>query len=145
MVSDGLSSPRNQTKDNTLNADTPASSRPRETARLLYDHPLPNAPGKSIIGLEVTYPPGGFTPPHTHAGATVVARVTAGSILSGMNGDPPRVYGVGEGFVEMPGCHHTVGENNSADEPATLEAVFVVDSEVVSKGYEGLTVVDEEW
>lgn len=121
------------------------SSRPRETVKLLYDHDLPNAPGKSIVGLEVTYPPGGFTPPHRHAGATVVARVTEGAVLSGMNGEPPRVYGVGEGFVEMPGCHHTVGENNSRDRIAKLVAVFVVDTEVVGRGYENLTVVDEGW
>lgn len=93
----------------------------------------------------MTYPPGGFTPPHRHAGATVVARVTEGAILSGMNGDPPRVYGAGEGFVEAPGCHHTVGENNSREGPARLVAVFVVDTEVVKKGYEVLTVVDEGW
>lgn len=74
-----------------------------------------------------------------------MARVTEGSILSGMNGEPPTVYGVGEGFVEMPGCHHTVGENNSRDRIAKLVAVFVVDSEVVGRGYEGLTVIDEGW
>lgn len=103
------------TEDSSLKFATRPSSRPRETVKLLYDHVLPNVPGKSIVGLEVTYPPGGFTPPHRHAGATVVARVTEGSILSGMNGEPPTVYGVGEGFVEMPGCHHTVGENASRD------------------------------
>lgn len=112
---------------------------------MLYDHELQNAPGKSIVGLEVTYPPGGFTPPHRHAGATVVARVTEGAILSGMNGNPPRVYGVEESFVETPGCHHTVGKNNSRDSTAKLVAVFVVDTEVVRKGYENLTVIDEGW
>lgn len=112
---------------------------------MLYDHELQNAHGKSIVGLEVTYPPGGFTPPHTHAGATVVARVTEGAILSGMNGNPPQVYGVGESFVETPGCHHTVGENNSSDSTAKLVAVFIVDTEVVRKGYEDLTVIDEGW
>lgn len=88
-------------------------SRPRETVQVLYDHELQNAAGKSIIGIEVTYPPDGFTPPHRHSGTTVVARATEGSILSGFNGEPPRVYGVGESFMESPGCHHTVGENSS--------------------------------
>lgn len=72
-----------------------------------------------------------------------MARVTEGAILSGMNGEPPAVYEAGSGFVEAPGCHHTVGENHGLERPARLVAVFVVDSEVVSKGYEGLTVVDE--
>ncbi|KAK2608183.1 hypothetical protein N8I77_006807 [Diaporthe amygdali] len=120
-------------------------SRPRETTNILYDYELKNAPGKSIVGLEVTYPPGGFTPPPTHAGATVVAHVTEGCILSGMNGNPPRVYGAGESFMETPGCHHTAGENTSHDISAKLVAVFVVNTEVVRKGYEGLTVIDEEW
>lgn len=74
-----------------------------------------------------------------------MARVTEGSILSGMNGDLPRVYETGESFVEMPDCHHTVGENNSREKPARLVAVFVVDTEVVRKGYENLTVIDEGW
>lgn len=81
--------------------------------KVLYDYEIQNAAGKSVVGLEVSYPPDGFTPPHTHAGATVVAYVTEGSILSGMNGEPPRVYEVGQSFMEAPGCHHTVGENNS--------------------------------
>lgn len=74
-----------------------------------------------------------------------MAHVTEGSILSGMNGNPPRVYKAGESFMETPGCHHTAGENNSREIPAKLVAVFVVDTEVVRKGYEGLTVIDEEW
>ncbi|KAL1851980.1 hypothetical protein Daus18300_012403 [Diaporthe australafricana] len=124
--------------------DLESETRPRETGKILYDYELQNAPGKSIVGLEVVYPPCGFTPPHTHAGATVVAHVTEGSILSGMNGNPPRVYEVGESFMELPGCRHTVGENPSSEVPAKLVAVFIVDTEVVRKVYQGLTVLDEE-
>ncbi|KAF9871441.1 hypothetical protein CkaCkLH20_11088 [Colletotrichum karsti] len=119
--------------------------RPRETGKVLYDYELANAPGKSVVGLEVVYPPNGFTPPHRHAGATVVAQVIEGTVLSGMNGNPPRVYEVGESFMEMPGCHHTVGENPSQVDVAKLHAVFIVDTSVVKKGYENLTVIDEEW
>ena len=70
--------------------------------KLLYDYELKNAPGKSVVGVEVTYPPNGWTPPHTHSGATVVATVTEGQILSGMNGNPPKVYEVGEHFMICP-------------------------------------------
>jgi hypothetical protein len=62
-----------------------------------------------------------------------------------MNGETPRVYCVGESFMEAPGCHHTVGENPSGIIPAKLIAVFVVDTEVVKNGYSSLTVVDEGW
>lgn len=110
---------------------------------MLYDYELKNAPGKSIVGFEVHFPPGGYTPPHRHAGASVVATVTEGQMLSGMNGNPPKVYEVGESFMELPGCHHTVGENNSQEKPATFVAVLVVDTEVVKKGYDHLVVLDD--
>ncbi|OAQ58513.1 RmlC-like jelly roll fold protein [Pochonia chlamydosporia 170] len=126
-----------------MSSDATESSRPRESLKVLFDHELTNAPGKSIIGVEVAYPPNGFTPPHRHAGATVVALVQDGQLLSGMNGNPPKVYLPGESFVELPGCHHTVGENNSKEESAKLLAIFVVDTSVVkTQGYAGLSVFD---
>ena len=67
-----------------------------------------------------------------------------GSVLSGMNDYPPKVYNVGESFIEFPGCHHTVGENSSKTAPARLTAVFVVDSKVIENGFAGLVVLDEE-
>ncbi|KAK4946529.1 hypothetical protein LTR10_014381 [Elasticomyces elasticus] len=118
-------------------------SRPRENIKLLYDYELENAPGKSIVGVEVHFSPRGFTPPHRHGGATVVATVTDGQVLSGMNGNPPKVYEVGESFMELPGCHHTVGENASQEKPATFIAVFIVDTEVVRMGYDRLSVLDD--
>lgn len=111
----------------------------------MYDYELTNAPGKSVIGVEVSYPPGGYTPPHRHGGATVVAVITEGEILCGMNGNPPQVYRVGETFRELPGCHHTVSENVSRELPAKLVATFIVDTEVVKTGgYDALTVLDVE-
>jgi quercetin dioxygenase-like cupin family protein len=110
---------------------------------VLYDYELKNAPGMSVVGIEIDFPPRGFTPPHRHGGATVVATILEGQVLSGMNGNPPKVYGVGESFLEMPGCHHTVGENVSQEKHAKLVAVFVVDTKVVRAGYENLTVIDE--
>lgn len=110
---------------------------------MLYDYELKNAPGKSIVAMELFFPPNGWTPPHRHGGATVVAYVTEGRVLSGMNGNPPKVYNVGESFMEMPGCHHTVGENDSKTEPAKVIANFVVDTEVLKDGYQALVVLDE--
>ncbi|OAA56265.1 cupin domain protein [Niveomyces insectorum RCEF 264] len=118
--------------------------RVREDIKLLYDYKLKNAPGKSVVGVEVQFPPGGSTPPHRHGGATVVVTVTDGEVLSGMNGNAPVVYGVGETFMELPGCHHTVAENNSQEKPATFTAVFIVDTAVVELGYDRLTVLDDE-
>ncbi|CAF3496581.1 hypothetical protein SNK03_005847 [Fusarium graminearum] len=124
---------------------TNPSNRPRESVKLLYDHEITNAPGMSIVGLEVHYGPNGWTPPHTHSGATVVATVTKGRLLSGMNGNPPKVYGVGESFREFPGCHHTVSDNASDTEDCTFVAVVVIETEVLKKGYQILTVLDAGW
>ncbi|KID95781.1 cupin domain protein, partial [Metarhizium majus ARSEF 297] len=120
-----------------------SSARPRESLSIIFDHKLANAPGKSIVGVQLEYPPNGFTPPHRHGGATVVAVIQEGQVLSGMNGNPPKVFHPGESFVELPGCHHTVGENNSKVEGAKFMAIFVVDTEVLeTQGYEGLTILD---
>jgi quercetin dioxygenase-like cupin family protein len=119
------------------------SSRPRESIEIVFDHELTNAPGKSIVGVQLEYPPNGFTPPHRHGGATVVAVIQEGQVLSGMNGNPPKVYNPGESFIERPGCHHTVGENNSMEKSARFMAIFVVDTDVLkSRGYAALTEFD---
>jgi hypothetical protein len=41
---------------------------------------------------------------------------------------PAKVYQVGEGFYEVPGAHHRISENASERDPASLLAVFIVDS-----------------
>ena len=96
---------------------------------VLYDHPLPNAPGKSLKGILVEYAPGGASPAHTHAkSAFIAATVLEGAIRSQVNDGPPRVYTAGEHFTEMPGDRHAVSENASKTAPARLLAVFVVDT-----------------
>lgn len=82
--------------------------------------------------------------PHTHAGAAVFAIITEGKVLTGLNGDPPRVYTVGEHYIEQPGWHHTVGENASAQAPAKIVATVIVDTEVIRAGaYHNLVMPDE--
>jgi quercetin dioxygenase-like cupin family protein len=52
-----------------------------------FSEPIPNTPGKSLIAVVVTYPPGGKTPPHHHAGsAFVTGYVLSGAIRSQVNG-----------------------------------------------------------
>ncbi|KAI5461847.1 RmlC-like cupin domain-containing protein [Mariannaea sp. PMI_226] len=121
-------------------------SRPRGEVKVLFDYKLANAPGMSTVGFEVTYTPNAWTPPHRHGGATVVAFVTEGEVLSGMNGNPPQVYRPGESFMELPGCHHTVSENNSKEKSAKLVAVFTIETATLEAvGYAGLTQLDEGW
>lgn len=101
-----------------------------DPVRIAFEHAIPNVPGKSLIALVVTYPPGSKSPSHRHAdSAFIYAHVLSGAIRSQVGDEPPRVYRVGEGFHEVPGSHHRVSENASDTEAASLLAVFVVDSE----------------
>jgi quercetin dioxygenase-like cupin family protein len=98
--------------------------------RLVYDHVLPNVPGKSIRGVLVDYAPGGSSPAHTHPkSAFIYATVLEGAIRSQVNGGPVKTYRAGESFSELPGDRHNVSANASTTERARLLAVFVVDTE----------------
>lgn len=97
---------------------------------IVYEHELPNAPGKSIKGILVEYGPGGFSPGHTHPNsAFIYATVLTGAIRSQVNDGPVKAYKAGENFSEMPGDRHGVSANDSKTEPASLLAVFVVDTD----------------
>ncbi|OCP05805.1 MULTISPECIES: cupin domain-containing protein [unclassified Ensifer] len=96
---------------------------------LVYEHELPNVPGKSIKGVLVEYGPGGSSEAHTHPStAFIYATVLEGSILSQVNDGPVKEYKAGESFSEMPGDRHGVSANGSKSKSAKLLAVFVVDT-----------------
>ena len=101
-----------------------------EKVTLVYEHVLPNVPGKSLKAVLVEYAPGGSSPAHTHAkSAFIYATVLSGAIRSQINDGPVKVYRAGESFSEMPGDHHRISANASETEPARLLAVFVVDTD----------------
>lgn len=111
----------------TAAAGEASDSKPRAT--LVYDHVLPNVPGKSIRGVMVEYAPGATSPAHMHpSSAFIYATVLEGAIRSQVNDGPVMTYRVGESFSEFPGDRHSVSENASTTEPARLLAVFVVDT-----------------
>jgi quercetin dioxygenase-like cupin family protein len=93
---------------------------------LISSHALPDIPGKHVTIVRVTYGPGGFTPPHRHAG-TVTAYITKGQIRSQLKGGPVEIFEVGQSFFEPPGAIHLVSANASNTEWAELIAVFVAD------------------
>lgn len=97
---------------------------------LVYDHQLPNVPGKSMRAVLVEYDPGGTSPGHTHPNsAFIYATVLEGAIRSQVNDGPITTYSAGESFSEYPGDRHGVSENASKIVPARLLAVFVVDTD----------------
>ena len=96
---------------------------------LVYQHELPNVPGKSVKGVLVEYGPGGYSPGHLHPkSAFIYATVLEGAVRSQINEGPATVYTVGQNFTELPGDRHAVSANASETQPAKLLAVFVVDS-----------------
>jgi quercetin dioxygenase-like cupin family protein len=100
-----------------------------ETVTPVFRRAIPNIPGRSMVAVVVTYPPGGKSAVHRHApSAFIYAYVLSGAIRSQVDEEPPKIYQAGQGFYEDPGAHHGVSENASATEPASLLAVFVVDS-----------------
>ena len=92
----------------------------------ITSHALPNVAGKRVTVVRVFYGPGGFTPPHYHAGS-VTAYVTKGEIRSQLGGGPVETFKVGQSFFEPPGSTHLISANASNTEPAELIAIFIAD------------------
>ncbi|MGH8128722.1 MAG: cupin domain-containing protein [Gammaproteobacteria bacterium] len=108
-------------------AAAPKSKNAKVT--LVYQHELPNVPGKSIKGVLVEYGPGGYSPGHMHPkSAFIYATVLEGAIRSQVNDRPVTIYKAGQSFSELPGDRHCVSANASETKPAKLLAVFVVDT-----------------
>ncbi|MGB8808556.1 MAG: cupin domain-containing protein [Acinetobacter calcoaceticus] len=103
---------------------------PVEKVKPNFEHAISNIPGKSLIALEVDYPPGGDSIPHTHAKSSFIyAYVVEGSIESKVNNEKPKIYQAGQSWFEEPGAVHSISRNVSKTKPAKLLAVFVVDTD----------------
>src|SRR5262249_29695515 len=116
-------------------ADAPQSKS--ATVTLVYQHELPNVPGKSIKGVLVEYGPGGYSPGHMHPkSAFIYATVLEGAIRRQVNDAPGTTYARGQRFPGLAGhpqpgrppARHSVSANASETTPAKLLAVFVVDT-----------------
>jgi quercetin dioxygenase-like cupin family protein len=106
-----------------------ANAQDQEQVKPVFQHAIPNAEGKKMVAVVVSYPPGAKSAPHHHAPSSFIyAYVLSGSIRSQVGDEPAKIYKVGEGFYELPGSHHIVSENASDKEPASMLAIFVVNS-----------------
>lgn len=120
----GKSSPKATAKETAHGYDAD-----KARVSVVYDHVLPNVPGKSMKGILVEYLPGGSSPCHTHPkSAFIYATVLEGAITSQVNDGPVKTYKAGENFSEFPGDKHGVSRNASNTKPAKLLAVFVLDT-----------------
>ena len=114
---------------------------------LAFRYALANCPGKSAVGVVVDFGSWAATPPHRHGGASVAVYVLEGAVVNAMNDEPAHVVQAGGSWYEAPGCHHRVSDNCSAEHPARLLAVFVVDTVVLEEGggLDALVEIDEEY
>ena len=114
----------------TLGVGSGIAADKNSNVTLVYEHTLPNVPGKSIKAVLVEYGPGDASSAHTHPkSAFIYATVLEGAIRTSVNDGPVVTYHAGQNFSEMPGDRHSVDENASKTEPAKLLAVFVVDTD----------------
>ena len=114
----------------TSSAHEPTPTGAHDIVTENFSRAISNVPGKSLVAVEVVYPPGGASYPHVHArSAFIYAYVVSGSIVSKVNDQPARLYKAGQSFFEEPGARHAVSRNASKIKPAKLLAVFVVDSD----------------
>jgi quercetin dioxygenase-like cupin family protein len=105
-----------------------ASTGEGATEKPLLSEKLPNVPGKTLTVVVVDYRPGGYSAPHRHpASGFVFAYVVSGAIRSQVEGEPLRVYRVGQSWTEPPNAHHLVSANASKTRPARLIAWIIAD------------------
>lgn|SRR2546423_2660424 len=89
--------------------------------------PLKRDRGKVTV-LEVTYAPGGFSPPHRHP-CPVIGYVVNGAIRTAVDEGRDAVIHAGEAFYEAPNGIHRVSANASDRVPVRFLAFFLCDND----------------
>jgi quercetin dioxygenase-like cupin family protein len=107
---------------------TSAPSQLEPRARTVFLHALPSLDGTrlQVTTVEVTYPPGGSSMPHTHP-CPVIGYVLHGAVRMQVQGGPEALYKTEDSFYEPPNGIHLVSKNASAKKPATFLAYFICD------------------
>ena len=113
----------------TALAFSPASvgaAEPADAAEVagLMSQNLMGAPGKEVLMITVSYPPGGSSAPHRHD-AQVFVYVLEGRLTMQVRGAPAVTLGPGQTFYEAPADVHQVSANASQTQPAKI-LVFIV-------------------
>jgi quercetin dioxygenase-like cupin family protein len=104
-----------------------SSNTTTEQARIAFSHPLPSMDGTHLKAtiVEVTYGPGGSSPPHSHPCA-VIGYVIEGALRMQVKGEAEAIYKAGQSFYEAPNGVHMVSAN-AGKGPVKLLAYFVCD------------------
>ena len=98
--------------------------------RIVFSQALPqmDAAHLKVTTVEVTYPPGGLSAPHSHP-CPVIGYVLRGAVRMQVKGGPVSIYRPGDSFYEAPNGVHQVSANASTKEPAVFLAYFICDHE----------------
>jgi quercetin dioxygenase-like cupin family protein len=107
-----------------------AAAAPRESGHVALETALPAMHGERLHAtlVEVTYPPGGSSPPHAHR-CPVVGRVIDGALHTRVAGGADTVYHAGESFREDANRAHVISSNASDLAPVTFLVWFVCDDD----------------
>ncbi len=99
-------------------------------ARMLRSQTLAPLDGRQLRAtvVEVTFEPGGSSPPHSHP-CPVLVYVIEGAVLTRVKGEPEAIHRAGETFYEAAHGVHELSANASQDAPARFLAMFVCDRE----------------
>ena len=103
---------------------------PDARTRIVFSQSLPqlDASHLKVTTVEVTYPPGGASAPHSHP-CPVIGYVLRGAVRMQVKGGPVSIYRPGDSFYEAPNGVHQVSANASTKEPAVFLAYFICDHE----------------
>jgi quercetin dioxygenase-like cupin family protein len=107
-----------------------AANDKSEQARVAFAHQLPHLDGGNlkVTIVEVTYGPGGSSPPHSHP-CPVIGYVIAGALRTQVQGERVAIYRAGQTFYEAPNGVHQISANASTTRPVKFLAYFVCDHE----------------
>lgn len=100
------------------------AASPEPAVTPLMTQSLSDEPGKEVVMLTVTYPPGGADPVHRHDAHGFIY-VLEGAIVMGVRGGKPVTLKAGQTFHEGPDDVHTIGRNASRTKPAKF-VVFLL-------------------
>ena len=111
-------------------SDRPRAAAGEEKDRTVISHALPRMDGNhlGVTVVEVTYGPGGSSPPHSHP-CPVIGYVVEGAYRTQVKGEPEAIYRAGESFYEEPNGVHLISANASDKEPVRFIACFTCDQE----------------
>jgi len=92
----------------------------------LMSRDLTDIPGKEVVMLTVTYPPGASDPVHRH-NAHAFVYVLEGSVVMQVKAGKEVTLTPGQTFYEGPDDIHVVGRNASKTSPAKFLVLMVKD------------------